>query len=350
MEGVLCPLFVNVARDSTMQAMTRCLIVLLFSMLCLALNAEAPKLVGEGGRVGERPGLKKRGETPSLEAESERLLDLLFRISTEYDNNVKLSDGARNKEDARLVFGTDAGLHLPKLYGVETTLSYKLYKDVYYDLTEFDLESHTLGVTVGRDIFESFHAFLDYSWIYYFFDGDDYQRSHFIAPSLFWSQSDSFAAFIRGSWTNNKYFQEIVDTLSGNEYSLSFREYFLFGPEKKRNIWLEYNWERNETKEDYEQYTSHSLSAGLSSPLWWRTTLDLDFSYTWSRYRDGDPNYGDSRRKDNVYEVNISLSRPIYKEKVKGRAYYILTEQVSNIGARDYTDNILGFEVEIRFW
>lgn len=279
-------------------------------------------------------------------AGKDKIWSLDLRSSMEYDSNAKLDDGDLGKGDARFIFGLSADVNLPKVKDIETRLGYSLYKDSYDDLDEFDLEGHTLSASFNRNLGEKMFCLLDYSFIYFYFNGDGYLQRHSIAPSFYWSHTDSFATFIRFSWDNNDYVQ--IDRLSGDTYTLSVREFFYFGPDNKIGLYAQGVIGYNKAVDVSEDFNNYRISLGGGTLLLWKVSLSADLSFFNRRYKGIDDVENVSRR-DNGWVFNAALSRPIYKEIVSARLYERYVRQRSSLRVRDYLDNVIGFELAAKF-
>lgn len=314
-----------------------------------AVRAEEAKLTGEGGSLEDRPSLEasQQKESQKRGQQGEKFWSIGLRTATEYDTNVRLDDDAEQKDDARFIVGANLRIKLPTVLDIKTTAYYSLYKDYYDELDEFDLEGHIFGVSLSKSVSPKLYAFLDYAFLYYYFDGEGYLRRHMVRPTGYWVQTPSFATLARFTWDNSDYLP--LRALSGDNYALAVREFFYFGEGQAAHLYAEYAANYNKAVQDYEQYLGHKLSVGGTSPLWWEVTGHAELSYSSDHYKGRDPRFSDQFRHDNTFKGTVLLSRPVYKEVLRAGVYYNLTRQRSSISARDYTDHVMGVEMNAQF-
>ena len=324
------------------------------TVLCLqashAENAEN-KLLGEGGKIDDA-GQNQLSRSAQLHQEEEakkkeKWWSIDFRLSAEYDTNVRLDDDAARKDDGRLVFNGTVKVNLPRWGETNGSVYYSVYQDVYDELDEFDLEGHTLGMTFNRALSQNLFAFVDYAFVYFYFDDEGYLQRHTLRPSLYWNQSNNLAGLYRMSWDNNDYPQ--VRQLSGDNWSIAAREYWYLGMNKQRYVYGEYALNYYKAVENFEAYAGHKFAFGGAYPLPYDFGLSAEVGYANNTYKEGDPRFSNIFRSDNVVRGNARLTRPIYGELLSGALYYRYTRQRSSIGARDYLDQVIGFELSLKF-
>lgn len=274
-----------------------------------------------------------------------------IRSAIEYDRNVRLDDGSQRKSDLRNVVSGQAEIRLPKVLGVSTTVGYTFLKDFYDELDQFDTEGHIFSGGFNRPLTPNIFLSLDYSFIWFEFDGSGYLQRHGILPSLYWAHNESFASFLRFGWDNNDYVQ--VRELSGDNYSLALREFFFFGSEKQMYLYAEYASNYNKAVATFESFLGHKATLGYNTPVpgpeWLKLSFQTDFSYTNNQYKGKDPRFGNTFREDDIFTATVKLSRPIYKEYIRLQVSHSYLRHRSTFAGRDYTDQISGIEVQAKF-
>jgi len=326
----------------------------ILTVFCLqALPAEnvEDKLLGEGGKINDT-GQNQLSRSALLHQEEagkikEKWWSIDFRLSAEYDSNVRLDDDAANKDDARLIFNGTVRANLPRWGDTKSSVYYSIYQDIYDELDEFDLEGHTIGLSFNRSLAQNLFAFVDYAFVYFYFDDEAYLQRHTLRPSFYWNQTNNLAGLYRLTWDNNDYPQ--VGQLSGDNWAVAAREYWYLGMNKQRYIYGEYGFNYYKAVQNFEAYAGHKFAFGGASPLPYDFSLSGQFSYGNNTYKQGDPRFSDVFRSDNVLRGNAKLTRPIYGELLSGALYYRYTRQRSSIGARDYLNQVLGFELKLKF-
>ncbi len=325
-----------------------------FVVICLhAVQAQSveDKLRGEGGKISDA-GETQLSRSAQLYQEEmakkkEKWWSIDLRLSAEYDSNVRLDDDATGKDDARLVISGTVKANLPRWGDTRGSVYYSIYQDVYDELDEFDLEGHTLGLNFNRPLSSNLFVFMDYAFVYFYFDDEGYLQRHTLRPSLYWNQTNNLAGLCRFSWDNNDYPE--VPQLSGDNWTMAVREFWYLGSNKQRYVYGEYTLNYYKAVQNFEAYAGHKFAVGGAYPLPYDFGLSAQVGYSNNTYKQGDPRFSDVFRSDNVIRGNARLTRPVYGDLLYGALYYRYTRQRSSIGARDYLNQVIGIELRLKF-
>jgi len=103
--------------------------------------------------------------------------------------------------------------------------------------------------------------------------------------------------------------------------------------------------------EDDWSFTGHRVKYGITLPAWRKLTTALDLEYNFRPYdheNEFSPSSNRSKRRDQGYLLNMTLSRP-WGERVQVVFSYLYQRNDSNISTFDYKRSVYGLLAIARF-
>ncbi|MEW6595256.1 MAG: tetratricopeptide repeat protein [Thermodesulfobacteriota bacterium] len=268
-------------------------------------------------------------------------------LGFEYDDNltVEEQDLATDQSDFATVLELEGGYRLavPKPYQAE--LSYGFYQSLYDDYSQFDLQTHTLGLSGSRD-FEGWEAGLAYAYSYMFLGREGFLQSHRLTPNVGFSLPHDLYATV--SYTlEDKDFRKTADNGRDAVNQAVGGDLFAFFMENRGYLQLGYRLEgENAATAEYD-YWGQTLVAAVQVPAWYETRARLSFKYQDREYRHVTPSIG-AERDDIKQTLGFLVSRR-FLGRYDAKAEYQYIDSDSNLESSDYSQNVFFVGVSASF-
>ncbi len=297
-----------------------------------------------------------------------RLFRLRGNIGLEYDDNVVLEPNDDvlefgEKRDGRMVFSLGAKLMPVRQRDWQLGATYDLFQSVHFNLGDFNVQSHTLGVFT-RHPFGRFTLRGEVNYNVTLLDLDYLSDGFTLQPSLVVRQTDTLFAEILTSLTVTRYDDNIAESedpdvrgRDGYLVRVGLRQTLQFN-QKKSSVNLGYQYEGSRNDGTDWEYDSHNLTLGLYTPLWRAIALYLDGAY---HYRDylhvnsydqdilGVLTAADQReRRDDRFVGSVALVRGIGSSLTLSLSY-VYTRNRSNLDFFDYRRNVISMQLTGRY-
>lgn len=268
-------------------------------------------------------------------------------LGGEYDDNltVEEQDLATDQADFATVLELEGGyrFQVPKPY--EAEISYGVYQSLYNDYSQFDLQTHTLGLTGSRD-FDGLEAGLSYAYSYMFLGREGFLQSHRLTPNVGFSLPYGLYASLNYN-LEDKDFRKTADNGRDAVNQAVGGDLFAFFLENRGYVQIGYRLEsENATAAEFD-YLGHTVLAAVQVPAWYETKARLSVKYQDKEYRHVTPAIG-AERDDTKQTVGLMISRK-FLERYEAKVDYQYIDSDSNLGSSDYTENILFFGVSAVF-
>ena len=305
-------------------------------------------------------------EALAQRASAKRLGQFQGSVSFEYDDNVILEPNAvaiSGQADGRMVISV-----LGRLLPVRTPpwnlgVEYALFQSLHFDLTEFDIQSHTGGLFASLKL-ERVTLYAAANYNYTLLDNTRFSEAVTLQPSAIIKESERLFTVASVRYRLSNYFDDIpasqapdVRERDGWAVRAGLYQYFLFNNQRSSfRVGYHYEGSRNDGT-DWE-YDSHEVSLALQTLLGWDVTLVVEGIYTRFDYLhvnsfDADPlgvlTAADTRkRNDDRFIGIVALSRPLSRFFTL-TASYVHTSNLSNVAFFDYRRNIWALALTGRY-
>ena len=268
-------------------------------------------------------------------------------LGFEYDDNltVEEQDLATDQSDFATVVELEGGYRftVPKPYQAE--ISYSLSQSFYDDYSQFDLQTHTLGLSGSRD-FDGWEAGLSYAYSYMFLGREGFLQSHRLTPNAGVFLPHGLYATV--SYTlEDKDFRKTADNGRDAVNQAVGGDLFAFFMENRGYLQLGYRLEGESASAAEYDYLGHTLTAAVQVPAWYETKARLSFKYQDKRYRHITPSIG-VEREDTKETIGLMVGRK-FLEMYEAKVEYQYITSDSNLESSDYTENLLFVGVSALF-
>lgn len=295
-------------------------------------------------------------ETLAQRTRERRLLQVQGVVSFQYDDNVTIGDDdiISREGDGRVVFAF-VGRVLPVRTGRwRLGAEYDLFQTLHFDLSEFDIQSHT-GKVFARLKLDRVMLRMETDYTYTTLDNNRFSEAVTLHPSVTLRQTDRLFTVASVRYRISNYFNQFIepgeeDVRDRDGWSVSpeLAQYWTFN-QNRSYVRLGYNFEASRNDGTDWEYNSHRIAVGLYTPLAWGITLDLEGAYRRRNYLhvnsfDTDPlgvltATDQDKRTDNRFTTSVVLTRE-FGQYVILSAGYAHTSNLSNIDFFQYNRNI----------
>ena len=268
-------------------------------------------------------------------------------LGGEYDDNltVEEQDLATDQADFATVLELEGGyrFQVPKPY--EAEISYSLYQSLYNDYSQFDLQTHTLGLAGSRD-FDGVEAGLSYAYSYMFLGREGFLQSHRLTPNVGFSLPYGLYASLSYN-LEDKDFRKTTDNGRDAVNQAVGGDIFAFFLENRGYVQIGYRLEsENATVAEFD-YWGQTMLVAVQVPGWYDTKVRLSVKHQDKEYRHVTPAIG-VERDDTKQTVGLTISRK-FLERYEAKVDYQYIDSDSNLESSDYTENVLFFGVSVVF-
>ena len=268
-------------------------------------------------------------------------------LGGEYDDNltVEEQDLATDQADFATVLELEGGyrFQVPKPY--EAEISYSLYQSLYNDYSQFDLQTHTLGLAGSRD-FDGVEAGLSYAYSYMFLGREGFLQSHRLTPNVGFSLPYGLYASLSYN-LEDKDFRKTTDNGRDAVNQAVGGDIFAFFLENRGYVQIGYRLEsENATAAEFD-YWGQTMLVAVQVPGWYDTKARLSVKHQDKEYRHVTPAIG-VERDDTKQTVGLTISRK-FLERYEAKVDYQYIDSDSNLESSDYTENVLFFGVSVVF-
>jgi Tfp pilus assembly protein PilF len=271
--------------------------------------------------------------------EEERPWQLGFGAGLLYDSNVRREeiDSQTGNADGAGRFELEGSYALPVWDWFKLEAGYDFDQTLYFDNSDFDLQSHTFHASAERSIGQT-DASLGYLYSLNTLGGDRFLDFHDIHPALGIAPAQWWYASFSPALRVKRYEQE--PGRDAEQGALGLLQLFALG-----------NWQRHlllgidgviENADDRAfDYRGFTTQAGVQLPLW---LLGEEPQLLQLRYCFGYRDYTNSsssptgHRRDRIHSARARIELPIVSH-VKVRAEYEFEDAASEVRSADYTEH-----------
>jgi len=290
--------------------------------------------------------------TKQLKEESP--LRLAAGLQYQYDNNVILKPGDTSvagditDEADSLTAVTLRGEYVPKLKGpLGLKAQYSLYLSDYYDLSGYDVQSHTMALVPNYNFRESQLSLLA-SYNYTLVDDDKYLQTLTISPAYMFLISER--QFVQSSlkYLRKEYQRPPIDSdedRDSDDSGLGISWFYLIAG-GKGFINTRYDFNREDTDGSNWRYKGNKIGIGLLYPVIERLKFNAggegyfqDFENTHTAFS--------KKRDDTIYSLYTLLTYSL-RNNIDLNAQYVFIRGDSNIALYDYDKSTITIGIEAR--
>lgn len=271
-------------------------------------------------------------------------------LGYQYDTNVTLKPtddslvtGITNKEDSRLIILGNLGYDKKITDRFNLGVGYKFYQNLHKEITELNVQSHTLEVKTGYK-FKLFTFHLPYRFNYILLDQNKYEQIHAVNPTISFPFRKRFLARVEYEFEDKEFFTSATRDATNHEIGLGLYYFFSQG---KRFLRLQYyhDWE-DAAGPDWD-YQGNRVKGTFYSPLPYKINLMVDVEYDSYGFENINSILG-IKRDDDVYKAGVTFFRE-FTHGINAVFQYLFTRNRSNIVYYDYSRHIISLMVGYRF-
>jgi tetratricopeptide (TPR) repeat protein len=298
-------------------------------------------------------------QPPALPDTVEKPTDKPWRLAAGagllYDSNVRRPelDTESGEGDGAGQFQASASYELPVRDWFTLDASYDFDQTLYFDLHEFDLQSHAFGIAASRPLGESADASLTYLYSLNTLDGNRFLDYHEIRPAVGYSPTTWWYASAAPALRIKRFFGDSDDRARDAETPvIGTLQLFALGS-WDRYLLLGMDGEFENADSRRFDYDGFAAQAGLKLPfpiLDRRLVFDLRYRYRHRDYNDRDSTISEShpvsvgKRRDRIHNARARLDVPI-AGPFAFRIEYEYEDAHSNLPSADYTGHTIGGSV-----
>ncbi len=285
-------------------------------------------------------------------AKTEERLESPFSVDVsagvEYDSNISVNeiDSSTGADDFAAVLDADLEFETELGEDTEFGLGYSFSQSLHADFTNFDIQSHFASAELSHD-FGEFDVGAAYRFIYTRLGGDGFLVMQQVSPYL--TKFFGKKLFMRADYTyTDKDFENRIDRDAAVHAGGADIYYFLNGV--NTYFVAGYKYEDEDAIDPQFDFQSHNVKARLSQrfPMGERDAkLKLGWRYESRDYSSITPSIG-AIRDDSRHRFQAELEIPI-TDSVYTSLEYEYSDFTSNLPSADYTQNLAGARLGIRF-
>jgi hypothetical protein len=242
-------------------------------------------------------------------------------------------------------------------------VEYALFQSLHFDLTDFNVQSHTAGLFASYKL-EGVTLYAAANYNYTLLAGSQFSEALTVQPSAVITESDTLFTVASVRYRLSNYFDDVLtgedpDVRSRDGWAVraGFYQYLLFN-QQRSSLRVSYHYEGSRNEGTDWEYNGHEFGVALQTAFWWGMTLIVEGTYTYFDYLHtnsfaADPlgilNAADTRaRSDNRFIGVVALTRPLGRFLTL-TASYVHTSNLSNLDFFDYHRNIWSLALTGRY-
>lgn len=305
----------------------------------------ARSLEPEGATATAARALAERIEAGTF---PERRWSVTGSVGFEADDNLTVSelDVTTGQSDVAGVFAFGASGRPWERGASRLELGYDFYQSLYSEVTELDLQSHTVSAGAGTAL-AGLDAGLDYYFLHATLGAEDFLDLQHVAFTLGRGLAPRW--YVSGGY----HFEDrrIADDerRDGTRLGFTLDQFLLLG-EHGAAARLGWRIEIQDARGAEFDYVGNTLTLGLQGDLPWRvlrTEGRLGWEFEARDYSSVTPSIGE-RRHDRRNTLRLQLVRPILRH-LAGVLEYQYIGSSSNLPSQDYDENIVTLRLQASF-
>ena len=270
------------------------------------------------------------------------------RAGIEYDDNVTSdeNDVTSGQADEAGIFELSAAYNVVKNDSAELEFGYDFYQSLYTDLSDFDLQLHTI-YAIGSHTVGSTDMGGAYRFTHVSLGGDDFLDIHSIAPNLGFSFHESFYHALSYGYQNKDFAAD--NGRDADQHSVSFDTYYIANERSFTS--LSFRIEDEDTDDaqfDYQGiYATMGFNTSMDIIATYSTKFRFSYQYFLRDYENITPSIGRDRR-DQRHTVSLGVRQP-FSRYFAALLNYQYIDADSNLRTADFGENIVSMSLEFAY-
>lgn len=294
-----------------------------------------------------------RGATSG--AESEKSWAIGIGTGVQYDSNVALKtrygllpEGVSHQEDWRTIYTMAGGYRFLSNSLATGSIGYSFYQSLHSDLSEYDIQAHTLRLGFTRELAKDIKGGITGSYDYLTMGAEQYSRSGGVMASVLALEGEGLSTQLEAKYAYNdcynvRVFQSNKDS-SGNNYAFSISQAVPVG----RHIGARagYEWSALEARKSISSYSSNKgfMELNIAMPMDMALIITGDFEVkAYAASADTDNNH-----TDRLLGCSASIRRDML-DWLSAEVGFSYADNESNVKSYDYTRAITSVLLKARF-
>lgn len=274
--------------------------------------------------------------------------NIFIKLSGRYDDNVNLEsvdeENVSEESDYVTIALLSGSYKFLNKKNYQAGAGYTYYGTWYSDIDEYDLSANILNAFARYRLNDFLFAF-DYIPSKYHLDSDSYLTRHQLKPRVSWSINDRLRTGLTYSYYTSDYAENDAKDGHTNEITAN-ASYSL--PQQIGLVYGSLGYEAMTATAAHEYYDQIKAILGVTFKLPWELNLGLKGKIYSKDYDKLDPE--NLTKKDyKKYSGNISLSRKIYYDWLKGSVDYDYIDKDSDTSSEEYNKNMFTFSLMASF-
>ncbi|QTA82218.1 Tetratricopeptide repeat-containing protein, DUF560 [Desulfonema limicola] len=274
--------------------------------------------------------------------------NIFLKLSSRYDDNVTLEsdeqEAASEESDFVAIALVSGSYKFVNKKNYQIGAGYTYYGTWYSDLSQYDLSANIL-TGFAKYKLDNFSFTFDYIPSKYHLDSESYLTRHQLKPGLTWNINQYLRTGLTYSYYSNDYSDN--DDKDGHINEISANIYYSL-PRQTGLVFAGLGYEDMTASAAHEYYEQIKANLGVSFRLPWELNLGIQGKFYKRDYDEINP--ANPVEKDyKKYSGNISCSRKIYYEWLKGSLDYDYTKKDSDTSTEEYNKNMFTFSLMASF-
>lgn len=271
-----------------------------------------------------------------------------FSTGAEYDSNISVSaiDSNTGADDFTAVIDADLEFETELDKNTELGLGYSFSQSLHADFSSFDIQSHFASADLSHD-FGAFDLGAAYRFIYTRLGGNGFLTMQKFSPyaTKFFGKK----VFVRTEYTyTDKDFENRIDRDA--TVHAGGGDVYLFINGIRTYVVAGYKYEDEDATDPQFDFQSHNIKARFSQRIAMGkrdAKLKLGWRYETRDYASITPSIG-VIRDDSRHKLKAELEIPV-TDSVYAQVEYEYSDFSSNLPSADYSQNLVGGRLGIRF-
>ncbi len=286
-----------------------------------------------------------------------RLYQVFLQIAPQLDFNVPESpdnsSSFSDDESFRFTEYASLGIRTKQLGNWFLGADFSTYQsqNTKEELREFNLSTFDISpyINYTTTVFgKPFSPILRYNFNYALLDYDSYSNSHSISATLNTAFTENTLTVpfyrLRFDEFNDEGFDSSISSRDATNNAVGLLQYFFF-MQRAVNVWVGYEFQKNDADGLNFNYNGHRVTAGVSVPIYWGIRTDLSGEFGRDDYPDFQgPRDRETNRGNFFGRITRNIKGPIY-----GAFSYSYTNENSNYSVLEFDRHIITWSIFLSY-
>jgi hypothetical protein len=224
-------------------------------------------------------------------------------------------------------------------------VSYDFYQSLYFDIGEFNLQSHNISLSATREV-DQWDLGLDYILGYSLLGGSSFLTTNTFIFGAGRSWNPKWYTRVSYMPIFKTFNQDFNDPRDGVNHSIGFDQ-FVFFSGKQSYGQLGYRLMDEDTSGDQFDYIGHEVTLSGRTPTYYKGQLLIRYHLLWKDFQNITPSIGEERL-DRRHTFQFAWTR-IFEDLIEFKFDFQHIESDSNLPAVDYSENIVFVGVTYKY-